>query len=125
MCFYLDYENQKIKILKEDKIVYKIITKDNCSIIYNDFKWEENKRYELGNSLEIKEIDNFNEIDEGFHSFTTYKTALLYKQIYHKIIKLTIPKGAEYIENRYGECVSNIVKTNSLENLHDNPKYRK
>lgn len=125
MCFILN-ESSKIEILKEDKIVYKWINVNNHSIYYSEFKWKANKRYELGKSLKIdtisrKEYDyqySFKIINKGFHGYIHNNIKLFPG---NKLIKLTIPEGAEYIENKItNEYVSNIVETKSLKNIYDN-----
>lgn len=119
MCFVLS-KNSKIKKLRKDKVVYKIIYKNNHSP-YRNFKWNENRQYKLGKPLSIK---NYIEIHEGYHTFTTYKAAIqeiLFCPIFNielmKIIKLIVPKNSEYAENKYDNCISNIIKSKSLKNI--------
>lgn len=115
MCFILD-NNSKIKKIRKNKIVYKVITKHNYSPYKGNFEWEENKRYELGKSLKINEYGR-SIITEGFHAYTTHEMALYGKGHNGKIIKLIVPKNAEYIENLAATCVSNVVETKSLKHI--------
>lgn len=93
-------------IAKKDIEVFKVLNKDNTSI-YKDFQYT--KGFEYTNDKftidYIRFLDRLN-IHSGIHSCKTKSATQIHKQDHHKVVKMIVPKGAEYFEND-DEIVSN------------------
>ena len=135
MCL-LTYQKEPI-ILKEDKVVWKVMKEETDGKIltwFNTFYYTLNTLYKqpinIGNTVEafddpqyemyIDRIDftiyvlknNVISIDKGFHAFTDKVLARKYAPIgstYKFLYKCIIPAGSEYYEDETGLCVSNQI----------------
>lgn len=101
------------KIAKNNFTVYKLVkfdTFDTCkSLVYN-YVYTFKKLHKLEHSIIVKEKNNICFIDEGFHSYTNSRILSFVEDIISGcIVECTIPKGAEYYVNNYGEAVSNQI----------------
>lgn len=101
------------KIAKNNFTVYKLVkfdTFDTCkSLVYN-YVYTFKKLHKLEYSIIVKEKNNICFIDEGFHSYTNLRILSFVEDIISGcIVECTIPKGAEYYVNNYGEAVSNQI----------------
>ena len=135
MCL-LTYQKEPI-ILKEDKVVWKVMKEEIAGKIlawFNNFYYTLNKLCKqpinIGDTVEafddpqfemyIDEIDlktyilkeNVISIDKGFHAFTDKVLARKYAPIGSTnkfLYKCIIPAGSEYYEDETGLCVSNQI----------------
>lgn len=135
MCL-LTYQKEPI-ILKEDKVVWKVMKEEIAGKIltwFNNFYYTLNKLCKqpinIGDTVQafddpqyemyIDEIDhktyilkeNVISIDKGFHAFTDKRLARKYAPIgstYKFLYKCIIPAGSEYYEDETGLCVSNQI----------------
>lgn len=117
-------------ILKEDKIVYKLLRASRTAI-YQDFSYDLNKLYktDICESSDISAYDEiamkrykFNfyglkpgviSISEGFHAFTSIER-IKKNFVPYSIFKCTIPAGSEFYKDATGLCVSNQIIINEL-----------
>ena len=126
MCL-LTYQKEPI-ILKEDKVVWKILKKNLVSQ-HEEFKYILGKLYktEIVFTDSAAVYDDEQEvywvapgvrkpdvvsISEGFHSFYSEKyTDIILDRSYLQYYKYkcTIPAGSEYYEDETGLCVSNQI----------------
>jgi len=135
MCL-LTYQKEPI-ILKEDKVVWKVMKEEIAGKIlawFNNFYYTLNKLCKqpinIGDTVQafddpqfemyIDEIDlktyilkeNVISIDKGFHAFTDKVLARKYAPIGSTnrfLYKCIIPAGSEYYEDETGLCVSNQI----------------
>ena len=131
MCL-LTYQKEPI-ILKEDKVVWKVMEEEIAGKIltwFNNFYYTLNKLCKqpinIGDTVQafddpqcemyIDRIDletyilkeNVISIDKGFHAFTDKVLARKYAT-YKFLYKCIIPAGSEYYEDETGLCVSNQI----------------
>lgn len=115
MCFTIPTKVKKAKKATKDIICYKILDKNN-NPIYNNLKIDGKiQKYQKGY---IYEETDFNKLikstiskdrirgKNGFHSYTEYSNYVINilknKKAYRpNIVKMIIPKGAWYFENKY------------------------
>ncbi len=118
MCFIISSEEPEEKIAKRDIVCYKRFdakNRINSKYFYSPFmgfKYEKGQCYFEDEALGIERIDN---IDFGFHSYSTKLEAILCVLHDEEIVKCIIPEGARYYRNtRYREYVSDylIIGTN-------------
>lgn len=120
-----------IQVATEDILVYKIVTKDNLSIIHR-LPYKPNERYELALPLLIvydyNDSYNGSQVNEGFHAYTSLAAAagsalklnlsINAKFIgQFKIVTFTIPKDAHYIIGDDGDIVSDAIVSGDLDDL--------
>ena len=109
MCFIT--KDSKLKIASKDIECYKIVKtvyKDYCISLYQEFKYDYNKKYSKKSKLTLflKWLFNINIESGGYHSF-------IYP-VFGSQMKCIIPKGSLYIIDRVrGEYCSTsiIIKT--------------
>lgn len=118
-------------ILKEDKIVYKLLRGD-MTAIYQNFSYSFDKVYKTDifigsdnsafDDIAMKRYrvnaygnlkPNVISIAKGFHAFTSI-ARIKKSYVCHKIYKCTIPAGSEYYKDTTGLCVSNQIIINEL-----------
>ena len=125
-------KNKYIKILEEDKTVYKILLDclDGLSAPYRDFVYDIGRKYhidELG--TKIKEGNSNNSylcVYEGFHAYTNLVEAQIEVRGVQElndvvndnicrpiIVECTYPKGSKYCKDN-GECVSDTIIINKI-----------
>lgn len=116
-----------IQVATEDILVYKIVTKDNLSIIHR-LPYKPNERYELSLPLLIvydyNDSYNGSQVNEGFHAYTSLAAARSALKLnlsinakfigQFKIVTFTIPKDAHYILGTHDEIVSDVISAGSL-----------
>ena len=135
MCL-LTYQKEPI-ILKEDKVVWKVMRKQTSEGIpsyFNRFYYTLNTLYKekinICNTVEAfddaqcrKYVESVAirtyilkkgviSIDKGLHSFTDKNLARYYApsgSSYKSLYKAIIPAGSEYYEDETGLCVSNQI----------------
>lgn len=93
------------KVAKKDIIVYKVLRRDNTSP-YKDFLYQKGREYyRYGKIFKIKITKDYwgelwrIKIEDGLHSYTSFKVAGGSKWGNQKVVKMIIPKGALYFEN--------------------------
>lgn len=98
------------QIATKDITVYKIVTfnTESCNSLYRNFKYQYNKLYTT--LIIIQESDYKFYINKGFHSYINLKIIYFIEDVTKGCIaECTIPKGAIYYTNAYGEVVSNQI----------------
>lgn len=127
MCLYIDkdihgYKKPRARTAKEDIPVYKIIKKSNKSL-HRGFKYTRRKDYEH-EKLKHFLYDNDYIVEYGFHAYTSLERAseaweglLFWDRIDTKIVRFTIPAGAEYFMGEDGEVVSGKIRSGELRPL--------
>lgn len=101
------------QVAKQDYTVYKFVkfdTFDTCkSSVYN-YTYTFEKLNKLEQSLMPIEKDSIYIIDIGFHSYIDLKIIYFIEDVTKGcVVECTIPKGAIYYTNAYGEVVSNQI----------------
>lgn len=103
----------------EDRTVYKVIWKDNCSE-YRGFQYEAGRRYQLNEPLVVRPYaDTLGSVNEGFHAYQTLETAV-YNHAHRrqkKVVAFIIPKDAHYILGNGDDIVSDAIIAGTLEEL--------
>ena len=97
MCFEIHAGYKEPFVAKKDVVCYKVMkTGDNGTYVsfHRYFAYEKNKTYNLEEPMKIY----FNEIEYGFHSFTSYNKACS-RSNNDPVIKCVIPKGSTYYYN--------------------------
>lgn len=110
MCFHIHNRHKEVKIADRDIYCWKTYWKSYASShgfksLHQNFMYVFNERYDG----EMKQY-NYG-IDEGFHSYTSYRRATRNFNWEEKSVVLCyIPRGAEYFYNpEYREYVSNAI----------------
>ena len=101
------------KIAKNNFTVYKLVkfdTFDTCKSSIYKYIYVFEKLHKLEHSIIIKEKNDMCFIDEGFHSYTNLRILSFVEDLTNGcIVECTIPKGAKYYVNNYGEVVSDQI----------------
>ena len=127
MCLYIDNYKHKLDknrvplpmIMKNDRVVWKVIREDNCSV-YQKFVYRENTEYgseELNARYSYlgEGIQSIHYVNEGYHAYTTRKFARLCRfSRMEKIVKFVIPEGAKYYIGCLGDIVSDQIRSLDL-----------
>lgn len=101
------------QVAKQDYTVYKFVkfdTFDTCkSSVYN-YTYTFEKLNKLEQPLIPTKKDSIYIIDKGFHSYINLKIIYFTEDVTKGCVaECTIPKGAIYYTNAYGEVVSNQI----------------
>lgn len=106
----------------EDRTVYKVIWKDNCSE-YQGFQYEAGGRYQLNEPLVLRPYAGTGwplpSVHEGFHAFRSLETAV-YNHAHRrqkKVVAFIIPKDAHYVLGIGDDIVSDAIIAGTLEEL--------
>ena len=119
MCLTVDKEKFKIDIAQEDIVVYKVLIKEDKSVIspYKDFVYEIGKEYKT--RMKTRFCRDYCEINEGFHSFLTLEDSLPERKFFSQgnisacCYKCIIPKGTKVVYGEFGiynAIVSEAIK---------------
>lgn len=119
MCLYIASGDVE-RIAMEDRVVYKVIQKNNKSL-HQDFQYKPNTLFRLRKKLKIFRVGDYNEINEGFHSYVNFVTAAKrcsYILTFNtKLVEFIIPKGAKYYLGDMNDIVSTSIKSGSLRSI--------
>lgn len=112
MCFIIHPKHQKVKIAKKDITCYKVVLPILKAYYYNKFKYTLNQLTPKVRLIKHKYINlilfskdyriRTQEINKGYHSFTSLHTAKLRMYTFFPvsiILKCTISKGTRYYYN--------------------------
>lgn len=117
------------QVAKQDYTVYKFVkfdTFDTCkSSVYN-YTYTFEKLNKLEQSLIPTKKDSIYIIDKGFHSYIDLKIIYFIEDVTKGCVaECTIPKGAIYYTNAYGEVVSNKIIVHAPAVLSDIKQFLK
>ena len=117
MC--LNASHPKVKILKEDKKVYKILEYKPKSPKYKYVSWYKGFKYSFNTLYTIKGklTIYYGDVNEGFHAYRTkkaYKNSFAWGNNRAVLVECTIPKGSEYFLGKNGDIVSNQIILNNI-----------
>lgn len=94
-----------VKIASRNIIVFKILDKTTNKSPYYHMKYE--PRGLCKSRLKIVYNENYLDVNNGLHAYTTKRAANKRKDYYKKIVEMTIPKGSKYIIGYNNTIVSN------------------
>ncbi len=122
-------------VAKKPIVVYKWLTMNNKSP-FRKFHWKATKKYAVDSLVcvgaEILSFDSSclpkRKYNQGFHSFSSKAAALRFMKEslcfmnsittdWHKLVVMTIPKGATYVRGIRGDIVSTSIVTKRLQGI--------